>query len=382
MFIKWFEESECVAVKFIFSRFSEDRLEPFNRAYEFYSTMNKVNSPHLKHCLATYREDDDSNASAFLFPWSHSTLDEFLRDKSEQYDEPEMHNWIFTQIKGIAEAFDQWNQVYEENGQIFRYGNLRPRKVHWVPKTSESNLGYLVLTSTGLAKVYEKHTSLTYESTSRGLASDLYAAPEESFNPSRKPILQSYDMWSIGCICMEIIIWLMYGESEVSRFHHGEPLPNRVEIRLPFVKHPYFRLHEPNKRLLERFYTRKWFFASKLTLHPRVSRWAEYIRMDDRCSSGTAIRELLDLVERRLLVLDMSKRCSSKELANSMIMICEKLGADRLDIRDASYKAGPPEKISIWYQGWRSLSNNAPRMQVSIITTNSCFYPSLYPDRQ
>jgi len=92
-------------------------------------------------------------------------------------------------------------------------------------------------------------------------------------------------IWSIGCIYLEFVIWLLYGSAELARFRAdlGEEL---------------------------RFYTKKrgqQVTSSMPQLHSRVQRWVDWIRDDERCPKDTAIRHLVELVVTRLLVPEVGR---------------------------------------------------------------------------
>ena len=305
----------------------------FRREYEVLSTMKTVNSRHLVKRLAAYKGGNSNIVGAFLFPWATSDLTGFWHKNSADHDTPQMYKWIFAQIKGLAEALSLLDRAFETFKKNVRHGDLKPDNILWFSGPSKDDLGYLAIADVGLAKVHAEITKKRNGPTSTLFASEPYAAPEMTFNPFKKPTSRKYDMWSMGCICIEAIIWLMYGQSELQRFTFG---PSQASGNAT--------------RIVERFYTYdKLPITLTAKLDGRVNNWMEHIRKDELCGDHTAIQELLNFVRDRLLMPDPERRCSSEEFAGKMSEICNGLENQGLRINsngDSTPGTGPPDRGS------------------------------------
>jgi len=132
-----------------------------------------------------------------------------------------------------------------------------------------------------LAKIHMDSTQLRVGGTRTMTGTWMYGPPEEKGTPRSR----RYDTWSMGCIILEFIIWLLYGYPELKRFNHA----------------------------IERFYTKEDGNDTNNTqsprVHPEVERWITHMYQDPRCGdkpNGTAIRSLLEFVQKRLLVVKTS----------------------------------------------------------------------------
>lgn len=106
-----------------------------------------------------------------------------------------------------------------------------------------------------------------------------YQSPESKLRlSSNVPTSRAYDMWSMGCILLEFIIWLLYGWDELFRF---------------------------NNSFTESFFITDQYGSAML--QDRVEEWIGHIRQNsltqslDGCTSR-ALRDLLDFVHNRLLI--------------------------------------------------------------------------------
>lgn len=91
-------------------------------------------------------------------------------------------------------------------------------------------------------------------------------------------------MWSLGCITLEFVIWVLYGNTVLEEFHTQVEAGRKQTCQ-------YFELHEDRK---------------DAEVHPTVLKWMKRIRMSDpECSQNTAIADLLDIISNRLLVVKL-----------------------------------------------------------------------------
>jgi serine/threonine protein kinase len=122
----------------------------------------------------------------------------------------------------------------------------------------------------------------------------LYEAPEWGLD---EPLGRQYDIWSMGVIILELIIWLLYGFEEVQRF--------KKEV-MGVTKDPdpcYTVKTDPNGK--------KYAVLRKV-----VEGWMEHIAKDPSCAEGTAMGELLGLVETKLLVVTLPGTKGETKIGN------------------------------------------------------------------
>ncbi|KAI0468300.1 HET-domain-containing protein [Xylaria cf. heliscus] len=199
---------------------------------------------------------------------------------TENQSSPEMSNSKVPDIRmevGGQPVIDQ-----DDSGQSIRHGDLKPENIlRFMECTNQSaSVGTLKIADMGLAKrhvVATQYRGVT--STMYGTA--LYEAPEvyRSVNKARSRL---YDVWSIGCIMFEFILWMLYGHDPVAELLN----------RLKKGGDQYFEALTGSDRAAQ--------------VHKTVSRWIQYLEeYDHECRENSALGDLLKLVKTKLLVVDL-----------------------------------------------------------------------------
>jgi len=165
----------------------------------------------------------------------------------------------------------------------WRHGDLKPDNIL---KFGSTWLGTLKIADLGLAKRHEKDTMLRIAPTDTRYTTLHYEAPEAI--TSSEPRSRRYDIWSMGCIILESIIWLLYGYDVLNTFYQEDK-----------------RIKDPSTETL-------YFTASRSQRTAEVSyiasSWMEHILKEDpECNkpTGTALGDLLKLVQSKLLVVPL-----------------------------------------------------------------------------
>jgi serine/threonine protein kinase len=138
----------------------------------------------------------------------------------------------------------------------------------------------------GLAKVHSLPTQLRKTPSGTISGTFRYQSPEVKTSISGKRS-RSYDLWSMGCILLEFIIWLLYGWDDLLKF---------------------------NESFAESFFI---YDDEGVRLRKEVEDWICHMREKclgrdrDRCVSG-ALADLLDFVEGSLLIEDPEPETASQ----------------------------------------------------------------------
>lgn len=276
----------------------------FDREHDVLSVMKKVDSIHVIKLIAAYSQENTNYIGSFIFPWAQGNLREFWEKHSGQHRDISMIEWSFKQIQGIANALKSMDDKFQDDGRNLRHGDLKPENILWFSGTmSDDPIGHLVIADVGLAKIHTEVTRMRFGPTTATAATKLYAPPELTSKPlARVPRSRRYDIWSMGCICLEFIIWLMYGHFGQEKFLKGSETGETSPLK--------------------RFYSQTLF---RTKVHSRVIKWANHMQKNPRCSSQTTLRKLLDLVLGQLLVPSPSERHTAQDFADAMNSICSSL---------------------------------------------------------
>lgn len=188
---------------------------------------------HLISLLATYEHNDDYY---LIFPWAQATLKTYWEEK---HPNPSLDKqtviWVAEQCKGIAYGVLKIHQYTSvevnkneldpaagQNVQFGHHGDIKPENILWFQDSRETTpgaqgfqRGTLKLTDFGLASINPNRT------VSRQLlgfpCSISYCAPEAELLHCGPPGRQ-YDMWTLGCLYLEFITWMMGGWKLVKDF--------------------------------------------------------------------------------------------------------------------------------------------------------------------
>jgi serine/threonine protein kinase len=175
--------------------------------------------------------------------------------------------------------------VRPESSSSLRHGDLKPenillfenrkeiperRKMHWI----------LQITDVGLAKSHQQATELR-DATRAFAGTIMYEPPEATEKGTARS--RRYDVWSMGCIYLEFLIWLLYGAEGLDRFSQ--------DIREQGSKATFYDIDD------------------KSSLNTAVQTWIDHIyNVDPRCSKDSALRRLVDVIVHGLLVPYLGKR--------------------------------------------------------------------------
>lgn len=265
--------------------------------------IQALNHPHLIRHIATVQQGAQCYA---IFDWADGgDLSMFW----ERYPNavparpPELVLWCFKQMLGLVEALFA---LYELN---YRHGDLKPGNILNFKDPGESDptnkgFGRLVITDFGISKSHPQATELRHDGTNTIASTPDYEAPEAELDRNkpehiRKPRSRKYDMWSVGCIFLEFIIWMLYGHKTIHDFR---------KIRCVFnTKGPYYI---PIGRHVE--------------AHPAVSRGLDALRKDPRCAKDTGLADLVNLIDNCLIVIEPGKRATAEEVKGKLEEIVEK----------------------------------------------------------
>ncbi|KAF4982594.1 hypothetical protein FZEAL_1826 [Fusarium zealandicum] len=281
-------------------------------------TIKRFGNPHLIHCIAAIER---GNGRFLLFPWAQGgNLREYWEGHSGQVLSRDLVKEALVQLEGLADALRELHYfgldddsedlpslgedgILEEYSELpahksIRHGDLKPENLLWfldVDNTGETRR--LKIADMGLAKRHVVATQDRSCLTSTRYGTIIYEAPEAQTAMGNQARSRQYDIWSMGCITLEWIIWLLYGNVQLERFYHQ--LRGNSDIFTP-----YYTLDVGSG-------------VKRATLRPPVVHWISHIKnTHPECQRASAINDLLKLVEERLLVVPLPIRRPTTLLQN------------------------------------------------------------------
>ncbi|KIX10701.1 uncharacterized protein Z518_01785 [Rhinocladiella mackenziei CBS 650.93] len=288
--------------------------------------------PHLVDVIAVFQRGDKLY---FMFPWANGgNLRNVWQRESPGAPDVSWAQWVLDQLLGLSKAI--WRLHNLDENKNCRHGDLKPENILCFLESDAGNKGRLVIADVGLAKIHENPTwqridqhilTVTVSGTQK------YEPPDLLDEGARS---RAYDIWSMGCICLEFIIWLLYGKTGLETFG--------------------------NSFLHQKFWTApaNAVSSSQARVHDVVFHWMMWMRKSDpRVAKGTAFGDLLELVQDRLLVVKVNRtgsnvqlreyRALSDEFYHTMVKIRERATSDSPYLKNCivaqPHLSGPPSTM-------------------------------------
>ncbi|RSL95715.1 hypothetical protein CDV31_013773 [Fusarium ambrosium] len=296
------------------------------------AALDQINQLHNKHLIRCTGAFMTSKNYYIMFEWADGgTLRDVWMSQNVDYTALNGHRimQVLEQLHGLAEALSMLHnrandkhrhrdpsgplsraeiilespslnvpkvklQVDSEDSdntgeEHWRHGDLKPDNILLFKDAISPWLGTLKIADLGLAKQHAFATpqrgDLTFDygrQTRLMYSTSQYVAPEVVIRPY-EPRSRLYDIWSMGCIIFEFLIWLLYGYPGLQNFYREHPPTPRDTL--------YFTVN-PTK--------------DSAQLSDIVKQWMAYmLRFDPECNgqSPSAIGDLIKLVRDHLLVV-------------------------------------------------------------------------------
>ncbi|OBS18946.1 hypothetical protein FPOA_10670 [Fusarium poae] len=251
---------------------------------------------HLITPIASYKLKKDTGG-CILFPWAEGgNLKDFwdrndnkagvLQQKSRTTGLSKMI-WTLKQMQGLCKALVELHRPHTAEGALksneddphFRHGDLKPENILVF---QEGTTEILRIADLGLGRFHLKSTDgrrKAKEYTKTVTGTTRYMPPE--FNDDNH-ISRKLDVWSLGCLFIEFIIWAAWGLEGLDQF---------------------------NKLDNDEFWQKR--SNSRNVVHDNISSWMQSMRKV--LSPRTALGDILRLVSSDMLKR-LDERCSSQEI--------------------------------------------------------------------
>lgn len=288
--------------------------------------LTAMKHAHLIKLLATYKLGPNYH---LLFPHADKNLRGFWDLVGIPFWNRKTFLWFLSQISGIASGLNTIHSsrtpVGSENGpqegflnvgnreeinreEIFgRHGDIKPENILWLNQMQVGDEGgSLQIADFGLGRFHRLGSrSMVNPQTISGSPS--YSPPEIALN---KPVSRAYDMWSLGCVFLEFVTWLVKGGSSNYTFasQRGATAPDKIND--------------------DTFYTVLTDENGRRSAEVRngVISWMARLREHERCSP--MVNDVLNIVQNHLLVVNSELRISAKDLDHELTRIMRRAVVD------------------------------------------------------
>jgi serine/threonine protein kinase len=218
----------------------------------------------------------------------------------------------------------------------WRHGDIKPENIlRFTGGDNLAWLGTLKLADLGRAQQHDLVTALRSTIEKERWRTRWYEPPdlsEDLHQQAHGKISRLFDIWSMGCVMFESVIWLLYGSSEITRFQKIETLTAAT---------PYWRKIR----------------IGSYQVTERASLWMKHILKHD-AKQPSAIGDVVKLVRDRLLQVDLppdsdvytaGKRTNAKDMREQLARILERASREPEYLFDGIDKFGsnpPPGDVS------------------------------------
>ncbi|RSL93552.1 hypothetical protein CEP52_013205 [Fusarium oligoseptatum] len=304
---------------FAIKKLKSRSLEKYKSEFNMLATFSKTEDPHLVPLRAAYRL---RNACYFIFDWADTDLSRYwtFTEPRPPFNKDTVI-WVAKQCYGLAnglQTIHRYGSIEQSTYQSSatdayetvpgrklygRHGDIKPQNILLFKDPEDPDgRGILRICDFGQAELHSAHSRSNRPNTD--VAISLFYRPPEC-DIKGGTISRSYDIWTIGCLYLEFVAWMLGGWSLVTIFARQRAGPD-----IPWA--PQLREHLFFDRLDE---------GRSAQVKPCVGDFIKWLRSHAKCTDF--IHEFLDVIENELLVVetpgaDGLKRLSCGPLATKL----------------------------------------------------------------
>jgi serine/threonine protein kinase len=263
--------------------------------------LRDIRHENLIQCIAVIAREDKY---LFLFPCADGgTLRDWWGQLPDPKLTPEFIKEVLVQLHGLADGLHAMHSYmsntatliqgggddnFATEGGGIRYGDLKPENILRFA-AGDDDVGILKITDMRLAKHHEVNTRLRKNATRTKYRTTRYEPPEVTISQLPSPATSRlYDVWSMGCIILELLIWLVWGNRGLVAFHDTIQGGGKLDM-----EHPYYVIKEESGQ------------ERTASVHPMVTRYIEELTENSACAANTALGDLLEVIRTKLLVVPL-----------------------------------------------------------------------------
>lgn len=236
-----------------------------------------------------------------MFPWAHggTLVDYWSRNRKGNTESNELL-WLVKQFSGLSSALGDlhrhWNSRQgnshqeEDRYRNCVHGDVKPENILLFIDGTER---FLKISDMGLAAFHlEPYTNIRGPS-GMPMGTSRYTPPEmRDRNEEGKPRSRTYDLWSMGCVILELLVWLTSGYNALNGFKS---------------RTPHFWSDEIGKAA-----------GHQIFIHPYVNAYMETLSQNLQADGrgDSLLMDLLNIV--RKLLVDKDQRLGAYRLASDL----------------------------------------------------------------
>jgi serine/threonine protein kinase len=201
-------------------------------------------------------------------------------------------------MAGLAHALEDLHRLLN-----CRHGDLKPANILYF---TENGRGILKIADLGVARFHMQETNRRHGKTTTVASTMTYEGPEAYIN--NRPRSRTFDCWSMGCIILEFVVWILHGPRALEGFERARKWS--IDVRYSYYR-PTIASIPAHAELVD-----------VMEVHPVAHRAMKHLRENPRCA-GSALEKLVNLVNEKLLKIDPAHRIKAGDLHRELQAIAE-----------------------------------------------------------
>lgn len=185
--------------------------------------LGKTPHEHVIQLLASF---ESKGNYYLLFEWADGDLSRLWRLNPVVEPTPMTNIWLAEQFFGLADGLSKIHHKAQDGSGSVEFagwhGDVKPQNILFhrnpdkVPPPRDATMGTtLVLADFGLAK-FEPVLGANQSLSKRAGYTRTYRAPECDMTSDE--MSAAYDIWSLGCVILEMLVWLLAGSTALQDF--------------------------------------------------------------------------------------------------------------------------------------------------------------------
>ncbi|KAJ8123215.1 hypothetical protein ONZ43_g784 [Nemania bipapillata] len=328
------------------------------------AALNVFRSPRSGHpniikLLLAY--EHEGKGLYLVFPLGKGDLNDYWRLHHKHSPLSEDALWLIQQCTNLTSALREihYNTSFPEKS-CGRHGDIKPGNIIWFQSGTGDERGRLVIADFTMTRFHSDDTVNDTTLSGRSM-SMTYRAPEVNV-PVKGKESQAYDVWSLGCMFLEFMVWYHLG-------YHALGHPADVKSKQtnkPACSRDYYlneRGEECQSFRRARINDDDWWYGEdkffnvlpgasrdKFTAEVKVSvsKWAQRLHTSPLCSQ--AMHDFLDLIMTQMLVIEPKERAKMTQVNNRLTDILRECSRVEYCHHGAAYQSSTVDDAPLKFE--------------------------------
>lgn len=186
------------------------------RQVQLLGDIQGLRHQHIMEMMAVLKTE--VKGSLFMYQWADGGN---LRDLYRKCPNPVLSatflRQLVSQLWGLSSALCHVHNFNPTDNRLYRHGNLKPENI--LRFENGTSVGVLKISDLGLLQYHVGETRGS-EPIDIIFGTNSYEPPEVMLDFDLA-VSRQYDIWSIGCVFLELLIWVFYGHGELEEFNQS-----------------------------------------------------------------------------------------------------------------------------------------------------------------